>query len=148
VNIVLVLITSLLHYSTNNNLCLKGRKTAAMTNKIENDSGLVYSTEGGRMCSLCRQPIKQCTCRKKVRIRGGGVIRVRREIKGRKGKTVTTLSDLPHDANMKNLAHDLKQKLGTGGSVKNGMILLQGNHTQKVISLLQEMGFQVKKTGG
>ena len=89
------------------------------------NSRLVYSTVTGKICSSCQKPFAECTCKKKSRshqnIKIDGIIRIQREVKGRKGKTVTTVSGFQANAEeLKNLAAQLKRLCGTGGSVKDG----------------------------
>ena len=115
---------------------------------------LVYSTETGRICPKCRKPVSVCTCKKKrpeppTQFKSDGTIRIRRETKGRKGKTVTTIYgfDLDDQA-LKILAKDMKQHCGTGGSVKEGMIVIQGDHRDTVKGFLEGKGYKVKIAGG
>jgi len=78
-----------------------------------------------------------------------GVIRVRREVKGRGGKTVTVASGFQLDNNgLKQLAAELKRRCGTGGSVKDGEILIQGDHRATLLAALGQKGFAVKRSGG
>lgn len=77
-------------------------------------------------------------------------LRVSLDKKQRKGKAVTLIrgfGDL-HADDIKDLAKTLKAKCGVGGAAKNGEIIIQGDHVQKVIALLQEEGFKVKRSGG
>ena len=76
------------------------------------------------------EPWTDCVCRKNPRAqRGDGIVRVRREVKGRRGKTVTTLSGIPlPEEELRALAGELKRRCGTGGSAKNGVIEIQGDH--------------------
>jgi translation initiation factor 1 len=119
-----------------------------------NDTRLVYSTETGRICSKCQKPVSDCTCKKnrpepQPQFKPDGIIRIRRETKGRKGKTVTTVFGFdPDDQDLKSLAKDLKQHCGTGGSVKDGMIIIQGDHRDTVKGFLEGKGFRVKIAGG
>lgn len=112
--------------------------------------GLVYSTEGGRMCPACRRPIAQCACRTATQPPpGDGIVRVQRETKGRGGKAVTVVRGVPVDAGaLLKLGQDLKAACGTGGTVKDGAIEVQGDHVEKVMALLQQRGYVVKKAGG
>ena len=118
------------------------------------DSRLVYSTESGKICSSCQKPVADCTCKKKKsksqsNIKIDGIIRVQREVKGRKGKTVTTVSGFQlNDEELKNLATELKRRCGTGGSVKDGIIIVQGDHRDTLIAELKERGFKAKIAGG
>ena len=120
------------------------------------DTQLVYSTETGQICPKCQRPVSGCTCKKKrkgsdpiPKFKPDGIIRIRRETKGRKGKTVTTVFgfDLDDQA-LKRLAKDLKQHCGTGGSFKDAMIVLQGDHRDAVKGFLEGNGFKVKVAGG
>ena len=111
--------------------------------------GLVYSTEGGRMCPGCRRPVAQCTCRQAAAPVGDGIARVQRETKGRGGKAVTVVRGAPVDAAaLVRLAQELKAACGSGGTVKDGTIEVQGDHVEKVMALLQQKGWRVKRAGG
>lgn len=113
---------------------------------------LVYSTDSGRLCPECLRAISDCSCgRSKTRAqaRANETVYVRRETKGRKGAGVTLISDLPlDDAELKVLAKALKKKCGVGGSVKNGVIEIQGNQRETVKAELEKHGYQVKLAGG
>jgi translation initiation factor 1 len=119
-----------------------------------NNSRLVYTTETGRICPTCQQPVTKCTCKKKKsrsqqNIKIDGIIRVQREVKGRKGKTVTTISGVQlTDNELNNLATELKRRCGTGGSVKDGVIIIQGDHRDTLIAELKNRGFKAKIAGG
>ena len=119
-----------------------------------NNSRLVYSTESGKICPSCQKPVSECTCIKKksksqTNIKTDGIIRVQREVKGRKGKTVTTVSGFQINADeLKNLATQLKRRCGTGGSVKDGVIIIQGDHRDALITELKNRGFKAKIAGG
>jgi protein-tyrosine phosphatase len=77
------------------------------------------------------------------------VVRLGRETKGRRGKGVTTVSDVPLDeATLLELATTLKQRCGTGGTVKDGVIEIQGDQRNRVAAVLEEMGYRVKRVGG
>jgi translation initiation factor 1 len=118
------------------------------------NSQLVYSTESGKICPSCQKPVADCTCKKKksgsqTNIKYDGIIRVQREVKGRKGKTVTTASGFQINADeLKNLAAQLKRHCGTGGSVKDGVIIIQGDHRDTLITELKKWGFKAKIAGG
>ena len=115
---------------------------------------LVYSTGTGRICSACQKPVKECTCKKKkskssTNIKYDGIIRIQREVKGRKGKTVTTISGFQINADeLKNLVSQLKRRCGTGGSVKDGIIIIQGDHRDVLLSELKKQGYTAKLAGG
>ena len=113
--------------------------------------GLVYSTETGRMCPACRRPVAQCACRSQAvsTVTADGIVRVLRETKGRGGKAVTVVRGAPGDAAaLVKLGQDLKAACGTGGTVKDGVIEVQGDHVEKVMALLQQRGHKVKRAGG
>ncbi|MDG4476684.1 translation initiation factor Sui1 [Thiovibrio frasassiensis] len=113
-------------------------------------SGLVYSTEHGRTCPNCAKPVAQCCCgQKKGSAKGDGVIRVSRETKGRKGSGVTLITGLPlAELELAALAKQLKQRCGSGGTVKNRIIEVQGDQREVVLAELLRLGYQAKKAGG
>jgi translation initiation factor 1 len=81
--------------------------------------------------------------------RGDGTVRVSRETKGRKGKGVSLVSGVPLGAEaLAALAKELKQRCGTGGTVKDGVIEIQGDHRDRLIEELQSRGHRVKRAGG
>jgi translation initiation factor 1 len=114
----------------------------------------VYSTESGKICPSCQNPVSECTCKKKKSrsqkvIKADGIIRVQREVKGRKGKTVTTVFGFDlDDKKLKDLTKQLKRRCGTGGSVKDGIIIIQGDHRKTLIAELKKRGFKAKIAGG
>jgi len=112
--------------------------------------GLVYSTESGTMCPACRRPIGQCVCaRKKPGSTAPNVVRVSRETKGRNGKSVTVIRGLAlDDAALTQLGKDLKTACGSGGTVKDGVIEVQGDHCDRVIEILKKQSWNVKRAGG
>jgi translation initiation factor 1 len=118
------------------------------------DSKLVYSTESGRMCTTCGKPAKSCSCKgrkgkNQSKIKSDGIIRIRLERKGRKGKTVTSISGFQEGIDdLKQIAKNLKSRCGTGGSVKGEIIIIQGDKRQTVQSELQKQGLKVKLAGG
>ena len=119
-----------------------------------NESRLVYSTETGRMCPKCGRPQSKCGCQRKPSKSApgkasDGIIRIRRESKGRKGKTVTTISGFQEkDTVLKMIASDLKNRCGTGGSCKDGIVIIQGDHRETIKTELTRQGFTVKMAGG
>ncbi len=122
-----------------------------MAIKAQNkDSDLVYSTEFAKMCPDCNKPAVKCICRKKQSVpKSDGIIRLMRETKGRKGKGVTLITGVPLDhEGLKKLAKSLKQKLGSGGSLKNGIIEIQGDHRDLLEKELARLGYSVKRSGG
>ena len=112
--------------------------------------GLVYSTDSGRMCPECRQPTSACRCSAApVRAPSDGVVRISRETKGRAGKGVTLVKGLPlDDAALTALGKQLKAACGSGGTVKDGVIEVQGDHCERVIVMLKAQGHVVKRAGG
>ena len=114
--------------------------------------GLVYSTEAGRMCPTCRRPIAQCSCKTAVAApiaSPDGIVRVQRETKGRGGKAVTIVRGAPVDAaGLVKLGQELKASCGSGGTVKDGTVEVQGDHVDKVVALLLQRGWKVKRAGG
>jgi translation initiation factor 1 len=114
-------------------------------------AGLVYSTEGGRMCPHCRQPQAQCQCKQLVagRVVGDGKVRVSRETKGRGGKAVTLVKGLAlEEAALVALGKQLKAACGSGGTVKDGVIEVQGDHVERVLAALAAQGHPAKRAGG
>ena len=112
--------------------------------------GLVYSTDSGRMCPVCRQPVARCLCNTvKTMSSGDGVVRVSRETKGRAGKGVTLVRGLALDpVALATLGKQLKTACGSGGTVKDGVIEVQGDHCERVMEALKAQGFVVKRAGG
>ena len=122
-----------------------------MKNKMLS-SALVYSTEAGRMCPDCRQPVAACVCKANARSAmpaGDGVVRVSRETKGRGGKAVTLVKGVSLDgAGLTALGKSLKAACGSGGTVKDGVIEIQGDHVERVMAALVAQGHRVKRSGG
>jgi translation initiation factor 1 len=111
----------------------------------------VYSTERGTICTGCGKAAQKCSCRAERRAAplGDGNVKVRRETKGRGGKTVTSISGLALNTDeIKALLSDLKRRLGGGGAVKDGVIELQGDHCDVVIEELGKRGIKAKRAGG
>lgn len=115
-----------------------------------NTSGLVYSTVGGRHCPQCRRPALECICSHKSQVPGGdGIVRIRRETKGRGGKAVTVITGLPGTPEqLKQIGKELKQLCGTGGSAKDGQIEIQGDKRDPCRTALEAKGYLVKLSGG
>ncbi|MGE5293899.1 MAG: translation initiation factor Sui1 [Solirubrobacterales bacterium] len=114
------------------------------------DTGIVYSTEHGRMCPGCGKPIAECVCRKATAIpQGDGIVRVSRDVKGRRGKTMTVVTGvLLDEPGLQKLATELKRRCGAGGTVKDGVIEIQGDHRDLVVAELTKRGYTVKRAGG
>lgn len=112
-------------------------------------SSLVYSTDGGTMCPACRQPVKQCQCKANAAPKGDGIVRVSRQTKGRGGKTVTLVKGLALDADaLALLGKQLRTACGSGGTVKDGVIEVQGDHCDLIMDALARQGHQPKRVGG
>ena len=113
--------------------------------------GLVYSTDGGRMCPTCRQPVAACVCKSLAASAavGDGTVRVSRETKGRGGKAVTVVRGLALDAAaLAALAKRLRTLCGSGGTGKDGVVEVQGDHCERVIECLKKDGWAAKRAGG
>lgn len=114
-------------------------------------SRLVYSTDLGRRCPDCGNASSDCICKQldNDAPSGDGIVRIRRETKGRKGKGVSIVSGVPVAANeLKSLGKELRQKLSTGGAVKDHEMEFQGDQRQALKTLLENKGFTVKLAGG
>jgi translation initiation factor 1 len=125
--------------------------------KSSPSSDLVYSTETGRTCPACRQPVALCKCPSAKQAKtaaamnapADGLVRVQRETKGRGGKSVTVVKGLALEAAaLALLAKQLKAACGSGGTVKDGVIEVQGDHVEAVMASLQKQGHRVKRAGG
>lgn len=122
-----------------------------------NDRRLIYSTESGRICPECGKPVSACSCKKKAVEAGGqptrypidGTIKIQKETKGRKGKIVTAVYGVPlENEGLEEFAKTLKRRCGAGGSVKNGVIMIQGDHRQTLLDELNRHGYTAKPVGG
>jgi len=113
-------------------------------------SRLVYSTDKGRVCPDCRQAAADCRCKAMAAApKGDGIVRVSLDTKGRKGKGVTLVRGVPLAADaLTALAKQLKANCGSGGTVKDGVIEIQGDHRDTVVAALQKQGMTVKRAGG
>lgn len=111
---------------------------------------IVYTTGLGTICPGCRRPVAQCVCRKP----GGalardGVVRVAREVAGRRGKAVSVVSGLPlGQPDLEALAAALKRSCGSGGTVRDGRIEIQGEHRDRIAAELERLGYKVRRAGG
>jgi len=117
---------------------------------MSRSSRLVYSTDQGRVCPGCEQPQEQCRCKQNTDTpTGDGVVRISRQTKGRKGKGVTLIEGvlLPAEE-LKTLAKQLKKNCGSGGTVKDGVIEIQGDYREQLLSTLLKLGYQAKLAGG
>jgi len=117
--------------------------------KHGSNGGLVYSTDGGRMCPECRRPLAECSCKASAAPVGDGVVRVSRQTKGRGGKSVTLVKGLALDAlALAALGKQLRTACGSGGTVKDGVIEIQGDHCELVMATLKKLGHDAKRAGG
>ncbi len=115
--------------------------------------GVVWSSQYGKMCPRCSRPVAGCVCARVAAAQagsdGGGVVRVGRETQGRKGSGVSVVTGVPlAGAELKALAKLLKQRCGSGGTLKDGVIEIQGDHRDLLVRLLEERGWTVKRSGG
>lgn len=122
---------------------------------MSRDSGArtVYSSHAGRVCPRCGRPVAACRCRTEAAARpapgGDGVVRIRREKQGRGGKTVTTVSGVPlPPEGLRDLAAELKRRCGSGGTAKDGVIEIQGEHVETLMAEIAARGWRVKRAGG
>jgi len=106
----------------------------------DNNSRLVYSTDSGRI----DEPKAAV-----VRPKGDGIVRIQRQTSGRKGKGVCLITGVDlDDAALEKLAAELKKKCGCGGSVKDGVIEIQGDKRDLLKQLLEAKGMKIKLAGG
>ena len=117
-------------------------------NDRRGDVRLVFSTDRGRICSGCGWSADNCRCTRNTSdaaVPARVVAKLRVEKAGRGGKTVTVVYDLPRNTPfLKDLCADLKRACGTGGTVVDDTVELQGDHRDRLRDLLQKRGFQVK----
>ena len=113
-------------------------------------SRLVYSTASGRLCPQCHRAVAECVCGKDRPVAlGDGIVRLRRETKGRGGKAVSIVTGLPlAGAELKALAKALKQRCGVGGAIKGAEIEIQGDQRAVLKVELEKRGYKVKISGG
>jgi translation initiation factor 1 len=113
-------------------------------------SGLVYSTEVGRTCPECRRALAECACKAKAKAvpAGDGAVRVSRQTKGRGGKCVTLVKGVALDAvALALLGKQLRTACGSGGTVKDGVIEVQGDHCALIMEVLKKHGHAAKLAG-
>lgn len=128
------------------------------------DSRIVYSTEFGRMCPECQKPVSQCICSKNKKHKklkekrpiinksgfpDDGVVRITRQTKGFKGKTATiVVGVLLEGPELKQFVKLLKQRCGSGGTIKDGVIIIQGDHRDTLLSEIKKQGYIAKIASG
>jgi translation initiation factor 1 len=118
---------------------------------MPSNSRPVYSTASGRLCPDCRNPLDNCRCKalRQQVVKGDGIVRVARETKGRAGKGVTLIKGLPlTEPELKAIATRMKQLCGTGGTIKDGVIEIQGDNRDKLLAWLLAEGYKAKIAGG
>jgi translation initiation factor 1 len=116
--------------------------------KYSSNGGLVYSTDGGRMCPGCRRPVAECACKAAAVPAGDGVARVSRQSKGRGGKTVTLVKGLALDpVALAAMGKALRTACGSGGTVKDGVLEVQGDHVERIMDELQKQGHKARRAG-
>jgi translation initiation factor 1 len=97
------------------------------------------------MCPGCGKPVGSCVCKQAVPPASDGIVRVTLETKGRKGQGVTVIRGVPLGADeMATLCKQLKQRCGSGGTIKEGAIEVQGDHRPVVLETLKQRGWKVK----
>lgn len=114
-------------------------------------SKLVYSTETGRLCPDCGQALASCVCTrlKQAAVLGNGQVKVSRQTKGRGGKCVTVVTGVALDGDaLALLGKQLRSRCGAGGTVKDGVIEIQGDHCDAVLQALLQADHAAKRTGG
>jgi len=112
-------------------------------------SSLDMTPEWSKATPGSQLPPKKPQQQKPSTPKGDGIVRVGRETKGRKGSGVTVITGIPsHPEGLEKLAKQFKQQCGTGGTVKNGVIEIQGDHRDLLVAELQKLGYTVKRSGG
>ncbi len=113
---------------------------------------IVYRSDVGSICPGCQRPVAQCACkdaRGKSARTGTGAVRVSRATQGRGGKIVSVVAGLPlGPAELATLAAELKRRCGSGGTVRGGVIEIQGEHRDTLVDELVKRGFAAKRAGG
>jgi translation initiation factor 1 len=111
---------------------------------------IIYSTGIGNLCPNCRRPVRECVCPKGAPgAARAAAVRVGREIKGRAGRGVTTVTGLAlSSSDIDALAGQLKRRCGSGGTVRDGVIEIQGDHRDAIVAELTKLGWPAKKSGG
>jgi len=106
--------------------------------------GVVWDSDVGRTCPLCKRAVKDCRCTTDaVTSETDGIVRLRLEKSGRKGKAVTVITGLPIDG-LAALVKQLKKRCGSGGTIKDGVVEIQGDHRDTVRAELAKRDFEVR----
>ena len=120
-----------------------------MKSKTNKNEGIVYSTEFGKVCPKCGNPVSKCICGKRIpAIPKDGIVRISLETKGRKGSGVSIITGIALDDKDLKKSKQLKKKCGAGGTVKSGAIEIQGDHRDVLKEELSKLGYTVKLSGG
>ena len=111
---------------------------------------IIYSTGVGTLCPNCRRPVRECVCAKGAPgTAKPAAVRVGREIKGRAGKAVTTVTGLSMSlSDLESLSAKFKKRCGSGGTVRDGVIEIQGDHREVIVAELIKLGWPTKQSGG
>jgi translation initiation factor 1 len=113
------------------------------------NSRLVYSSEGGRFKDADPRPAPKPLAPRSVGLPTDGVIRIERDRSGRRGKVVTVIHGLPErGAALDARAAELRRLCGAGGTVKDGVVEIQGDHRERAAERLRALGYTVKLAGG
>jgi len=126
------------------------RSAKANRHNTKMTARIIYSTGVGSLCPNCRRPVRECVCPKGAPgAAKPAAVRVGREVKGRAGKGVTTVTGLPMTlSDIETLAAKLKKRCGSGGTVREGVIEIQGDHRDVIVAELIKLGWPAKKSGG
>jgi translation initiation factor 1 len=118
---------------------------------------IVYRSDVGRICPGCQRPLAQCACKDtRGKPAGGkptgqrtGAVRVGRATQGRGGRVVSVITGLPlGDGELAALAAELRKRCGSGGTVRDGTIEIQGEHRDTLVAELVRRGYQARRSGG
>ena len=116
------------------------------TGRSAKGDAIVYSTDHGRMCPECGNPSLACSCKANASVapRGDGTVKISLDTKGRNGKAVTVVRGIPLPLQeLERLTKELKRQCGSGGTLKEFVVEVQGDHRETVAKLLKGRGFKV-----
>ena len=113
-------------------------------------SRLVYSTQRNKNCTKCGNILRKCKCPEPTNLdQTDGLIRISKVTKGRKGSGVTLIKGVRGDSSaLKHIARNLKSRCGVGGTIKDGVIEIQGDQRQLIQDFFESAGEKVKLVGG
>lgn len=115
----------------------------------DGDQDFVFIGADDHLCPKCKQPSSACKCAASKAFSGASVVRVGRETKGRRGKGVTVITGLAlSESKLAQLGKRLKQACGSGGTVRAGVIEIQGDHRDRLVEALIKLGYAAKRSGG